>query len=128
MSQGQESSAGLKHAGVQKPLTHELVRDRNHQQAYMQGHRSHSLSGESETGIINRFETCRGIKATHSLMSKGQESSAGLKSAGEQKHSQTGEPGTRTISRLETCRGTEATYTLVSQGQESSAGLECEGS
>jgi hypothetical protein len=67
----------------------------------MQGHKSHSLSDEPGTGIISRLETCRGTEATHSLVSQGQESSAGLKHAG----------------------GTEATHLLVSQGQESSAGL-----
>ena len=37
------------------------------------------VSGEPRTGIISRFKTQQGISATHTLESRGQASSAGLK-------------------------------------------------
>ena len=37
------------------------------------------ISGEPKTGIISRFKTQQGISATHTLESRGQASSAGLK-------------------------------------------------
>ena len=44
------------------------------------------ISGEPRTGIISRFKTQQGISATHTLESRGQASSAGLK------HSKTQQP------------------------------------
>jgi hypothetical protein len=58
-SQGQETSAHYKNAGAQ----------------------SHSLPSEPGIGIISMLKTCRGTEVTHSLVSKGQESSASLNHA-----------------------------------------------
>jgi len=86
------------------------------------------------------------MEATHLLESRGQASSAGLKSSSPQKpltswrakdrchqqgqnpahhrnHSPTGEPRTGIISRVEIQLTMEATHLLESQGQALSAGL-----
>ncbi|KAI9452692.1 hypothetical protein BJY52DRAFT_1402580 [Lactarius psammicola] len=109
-------------------------------------HDNHSLSGEPRTGVVSRLETQRGTAVTHSLESRGQASSAGLKRsearqsltswraedrrrqqvlnvARQGSHSPTGEPRTGVVSRLETQRGTAVTHSLESRGQASSAGL-----
>ena len=83
------------------------------------------VSGEPRIGIISRFKTQQGISATHTLESRGQASSAGLKYSKTQQpltswraedrnhqqasnterhssHSHPGKQGTGIISRLQT--------------------------
>ncbi|KAI9446899.1 hypothetical protein BJY52DRAFT_1420590 [Lactarius psammicola] len=62
-SRGQASSAGLKRSEARQPLTGWRAEDRR----------------QPRTGVVSRLETQRGTAATHSLESRGQASSAGLK-------------------------------------------------
>jgi len=77
-SQGQASSAGLKRNKARQPLTGWRAEDRRRQQASnAERNSSHSPTGEPRT--VSRLETQRGTVGTHSLESRGQASSAGLK-------------------------------------------------
>ncbi len=166
--QGQASSAGSKSSSPRKPLTSWRGKDRHHQQSkssspwkpltfwrgegrcHQQGpnpahHRSHSLPGESRTGIISRVQIQLTMETTHILESQGQALSAGSKSSSPWKpltpwrvedrcrqqcpnpahhrsHSLSEEPRTGVVSRVQIQLTTEATHILESQGQASSAG------
>ena len=79
-SQGQASSAGLKHTKAQQPLTYWRAKNSHCQQAWNTSrHSSHSHPGEPRTVIVSRLETHHGTAATHILESQGQSLSAGLK-------------------------------------------------
>jgi hypothetical protein len=45
----------------------------------------YSLADDSRTGIISWLEICKGTETTHSLESKGEKTSAGMKQVGAQK-------------------------------------------
>ncbi|KAH9051713.1 hypothetical protein EDB87DRAFT_1582210 [Lactarius vividus] len=145
-SRGQASSAGWKHSEPRQLLTSWRAEDRHRQQGgNTASHGSHSHPGEPRTGVVSRLETQRATAATHSLESRGQESSAGWKHseprqpltswraedrrrqqagniASHGSHPLPGEPRTGVISRLETQRATAATHQLESRGQASSVG------
>ncbi|KAH8991821.1 hypothetical protein EDB86DRAFT_2830720, partial [Lactarius hatsudake] len=144
-SRGQASSAAFKHSEPRQPLTSWRAEDRRRQQASnTASHGSHSLPGEPRTGVVSSLQTQRATAATHSLESRGQASSAGIKhseprqpltswrvedrrrqqpsnTASHGNHSLSGEPKTGVVSRLQTQRATAATHSLESRGQASSA-------
>ena len=67
-SQGQASSAGLKHLMAQQPLTPWRAKDSHCQQAWnIARHSSHSHSRKSKIGLLSRFSMQWGMATTHPL-------------------------------------------------------------
>ena len=123
-SQGQALSAGLEHSKTQQSLTLWTVKNRHCQHASnTASHSSHSLSGQSRTGIVSMLQTQPATVVTHKLESQGQALSAGWKTESYSSHSLPGEPRKGIVSRLEPQQATAATHFLESQGKALLVGL-----